>query len=187
MSSNHRHIGLGLIDNMLIGYNVSMIWCGENETFKALLSRVLHGMFGAISSHSDDVEYILQMSYFEGYGGKISDLLRRRNASNLKVEQIVIEHMKKIRVQSEDEVNHLIESGKANKDSYHEMEMVQFELTQINKTNDVMLRSRVRLFRLSEYDALQSVVDDALNIANKATSNDQMADLMKNALTGHCE
>ncbi|CAD8161308.1 unnamed protein product [Paramecium pentaurelia] len=129
-----EEVGRPILDSVMNGYNGTIFAYGQtssgktftmegpdnpNERTKGLIPRVMTELFDVVHSKSDDLIYIVKVSFLEIYNEKIMDLLDT-NKTNLKIKEdrlrgIFVQNLTEIKVESPEEMKQVMLTGSNNR------------------------------------------------------------------------
>ncbi|CAD8061889.1 unnamed protein product [Paramecium primaurelia] len=129
-----EEVGKPILDSVMNGYNGTIFAYGQtssgktftmegpdnpNERTKGLIPRVMTELFDVVHSKSDDLIYIVKVSFLEIYNEKIMDLLDT-NKTNLKIKEdrlrgIFVQNITEIKVESPEEMKQVMLTGSNNR------------------------------------------------------------------------
>ncbi|CAK70065.1 unnamed protein product (macronuclear) [Paramecium tetraurelia] len=129
-----EEVGRPILDSVMNGYNGTIFAYGQtssgktftmegpdnpNERTKGLIPRVMTELFDVVNGKSDDLIYIVKVSFLEIYNEKIMDLLDT-NKTNLKIKEdrlrgIFVQNLTEIKVESPEEMKQVMLTGSNNR------------------------------------------------------------------------
>ncbi|CAD8081819.1 unnamed protein product [Paramecium sonneborni] len=129
-----EEVGRPILDSVMNGYNGTIFAYGQtssgktftmegpdnpNERTKGLIPRVMTELFDVVHTKSDDLIYIVKVSFLEIYNEKIMDLLDT-NKTNLKIKEdrlrgIFVQNLTEIKVESPEEMKQVMQTGSNNR------------------------------------------------------------------------
>ncbi|XP_052270651.1 kinesin-like protein unc-104 isoform X2 [Dreissena polymorpha] len=125
----YNDIGLEMLEHAFEGYNVCIFAYGQTGSGKSytmmgrnepgqegIIPQLCEDLFDRIHKRGKDIEYSVEVSYFEIYCEKVKDLLNPSNKDNLRVREHpllgpYVEDLSKLAVQSFEDINNLIDEG----------------------------------------------------------------------------
>ncbi|CAK80317.1 unnamed protein product (macronuclear) [Paramecium tetraurelia] len=127
-------VGRPILDSVMNGYNGTIFAYGQtssgktftmegpdnpNERTKGLIPRVMTELFDVVHSKSEELIYIVKVSFLEIYNEKIMDLLDT-NKTNLKIKEdrlrgIFVQNLTEIKVESPEEMKQVMMTGSNNR------------------------------------------------------------------------
>ncbi|XP_060574744.1 kinesin-like protein unc-104 isoform X4 [Ruditapes philippinarum] len=125
----YNDIGVEMLNHAFDGYNVCIFAYGQTGAGKSytmmgrnepgqegIIPQLCQDLFDQIRKAGDDVNYSVEVSYFEIYCERVRDLLNPSNKNSLRVREHpllgpYVEDLSKLAVQSFDDINNLIDEG----------------------------------------------------------------------------